>query len=284
MNRRHVVQSITASGFALALAGCTDESAEGDEADDETDDDTDENGAAEADGDGTDAGEAEDEPGDEPPEQEFAGSGDDAVEDVTIEGGLTVVAAAHDESGDFEVRLIPESDESDDGDGDDGADSGGDTDTEDGTDGGNETDERDEDETDERDEDEFGSPFVDWSGEYDGQTAYHLEAGPHVLSVVADGDWEVTIRQPRDVSGESLPVSIDGSGNEVHGPYEFEGAHQPSGEYDGEYIIGDIISATDDSNEIVLHENNVDDPTAFEYEGVGYVMIKSDGEWSIAIE
>ncbi|WP_245977558.1 hypothetical protein [Halopiger aswanensis] len=290
-------------GLTLPLAGCTNEAAEddGNETDNETDTDTetsaDGNGDSEDDEDGED-----DESTDEPEDQEFSGSGNEAIEDVSIEGGLTVIDATYERSSDegddgeaddnesedgddeFEVRLIPEErlaeDDQD----------GSDTDDErNATDDEAETDTDDAEAADDESEDEpepvvfVKSEFVDSSGEYEGQTAHPVVEGTYVLSVVADGDWEVTISQPRDESGEEPPISVDGSGNEVHGPFEFDGSHQPSGEYDGERVIADIYPISDDPI-FVFHENSIENPSEFEFEGVGYLSVKSDGEWTVEIE
>ncbi|GAB3670705.1 hypothetical protein [Halopiger thermotolerans] len=290
------------SGLTLPLAGCANEAAEGDEneTDNETETETNE----------TDAETSEDGEGDsvdEPEDQEFSGSGDDAIEDVSIEGGLTVVDATFEGDEEFEVRLIPQDRVDTGGDGED--DTGGnrsaagdeDTDgnetdvsgagneTDDGA-AGNETDDGDEsgggDEDESAEEPEsvlfVKSEFVD-SGEYEGQTAHPVVEGTYVLSVVADGDWEVTVSQPRAESGEEPPISVDGSGNEVHGPFEFDGSHQPSGEYDGEWIVADIYPVSDDPV-FMLHEGNIENPSEFEFEGVGYLSVKSDGEWTVEIE
>ena len=133
-------------------------------------------------------------------------------------------------------------------------------------------------------DDAAGELFADASGAYDGQTARHLNGGSYLLSVVADGSWEVTVGQPRDTSGESLPLSINGDGNEVHGPFEFNGSHQPSGDYEGEKISVNVLSSTDDSRAFVFHEGSIANPAAFDFDGIGYIEIKSDGEWSLEIE
>ncbi|AEH38181.1 hypothetical protein [Halopiger xanaduensis] len=315
MKRRRVVQLTALGGLTLPLAGCTEEAADadGNETDNETDTDTE----ASADGDGDDEDGEDDEDTDGPEDQEFSGSGNDAIEDVSIDGGLTVIDATYerddeeggdDESGDgenaneddsedeFEVRLIPEErlaeDDQDGEDGssiddeqnatDDGAENATDDEAETGTDDDGEN-------ADDESEDEpetvvfVKSEFVDSSGEYEGQTAHPVVEGTYVLSVVADGDWEVTISQPRDESGEEPPISVDGSENEVHGPFEFDGSYQPSGEYSGERIIADIYPITDDPI-FVFHDASIENPSEFEFEGVGYLSVKSDDEWTIEIE
>ncbi|WP_254761676.1 hypothetical protein [Natrinema marinum] len=133
-------------------------------------------------------------------------------------------------------------------------------------------------------DDEASELFADSSGAYAGQTARHVDGGTYQLSVVAGGDWEVTVGQPRPTSGERPPISLSGSGNEVRGPFEFDGTHRPSGDHGGERISVNILSPTGDARAFVFHEDSIDNPPAFEYEGIGYIEIKSDGEWSVEIE
>ncbi|QLG48676.1 hypothetical protein [Natrinema halophilum] len=133
-------------------------------------------------------------------------------------------------------------------------------------------------------EDGDGFLFADSSGSYAGQTAWHTPGGTYELSVVADGDWEVIVQQPRDTSGDRPPVSIAGEGNEVHGPFEFGGRHWPSGDYEGEEIGVNVLSASDTSRTFVFHQGSITNPTAFDFDGVGYLEVKSDGEWSIEID
>ncbi|MFA9501619.1 hypothetical protein ACERIM_02435 [Natrinema sp. H-ect1] len=239
MKRRQVVRLVALSGVAVPLAGCSNEAAEGDDENDDTDGDTDD----------------QDGSADESDEREFSGTGSEALEDVSVEGGLTVVDATHEGDGEFQVRLIPEEDD------------------------GSEDDTEDTSETE-----STGTLFADSSGEYDGQTAWHMEGGTYQLSVVAGGDWTVTVREPRETSGDSMPVSLEGTGNEVHGPFEFDGSHQPSGDYDGTEINVTILSTTRESTQFVFHEDSIENPTEFEFDGVGYVEVKSDGEWSVDIE
>ncbi|OLZ41562.1 hypothetical protein A6E15_11465 [Natrinema saccharevitans] len=245
MKRRQVARLVVLGGVAVPLAGCSNEAADGgDENDDAGEDTDDEDGSAEEDG-----------SADESNEREFSGTGSEALEDIGVEGGLTVVDATHEGDGEFQVRLIP---------------------------GGGEGSEDDAEDASEPES--TGTLFADSSGGYEGQTAWHMEGGTYQLSVVAGGDWTVTVREPRETTGETPPVSLEGTGNEVHGPFEFDGAHQPSGDYDGTEINVTILSTTREATQFVFHEDSIENPTEFEFDGVGYVEIKSDGEWSVDIE
>jgi len=55
-------------------------------------------------------------------------------------------------------------------------------------------------------------------GQYSGKEATYTDESEYTLNVVADGSWELTIRQPRADSGDSVPVTYSGAGSDVVGP------------------------------------------------------------------
>ena len=57
-------------------------------------------------------------------------------------------------------------------------------------------------------------------GQYSGKEATYTDESEYTLNVVADGSWELTIRQPRADSGDSVPVAYSGSGSDVVGPVD----------------------------------------------------------------
>lgn len=62
--------------------------------------------------------------------------------------------------------------------------------------------------------------LADADGGFDGKEAVYTDEREYTLNVVADGSWELTIRQPRADSGDSVPVSYTGSGSDVVGPVD----------------------------------------------------------------
>lgn len=116
MDRRRFLLGSGAT-FATVFAGCSARDGDGDDDDgfDENDrDDGEEN-------DGSDGATADERDGSEPGEDGvagddletagFSGSGDETVDDVGLEGGLTVLAATHDGSRRFTVTLVGENEE-----------------------------------------------------------------------------------------------------------------------------------------------------------------------------
>lgn len=263
MNRRKL---LLASGVTLStvLAGC----AGGADDDDENGDDTgngddDGNGADDPNGNGDGNGDEspdedepepdEDENGDEeepdtaeqPETQTFSGSGA-TVEEVVIEGGLTVVDAEHTGESNFQVRIY------------------------------------------EGDDDEFGAGFVNAIGDYEGASADLLEGGTQTMDVEADGEWRLEVRQPRATEAEAdeLPQTMSGDTPDVVGPIAFDGRHTAYGEHDGESNFQARVYPEEGMfgegvfNEIGEYEGE----TTFSHDGVGWVDVEADGNWSIEIE
>jgi len=61
-------------------------------------------------------------------------------------------------------------------------------------------------------------------GSYTGAVAEGLDAGSYTLKVDADAPRTITVSQPRNVSGASLPQTYSGHGQQVTGPFSSSGA------------------------------------------------------------
>lgn len=258
MDRR---KFIVGSGvvFTSALAGCTsseddDEEPEGNgdtETEEETENEDEGNNETteqetEEETDDTTEEETEEETEDveEPDPQSFSDSGAVVEDDIEIEGGLTVVDATH-TSGEGNFQVHLVPSEG-----------------------------------------EFDEMFVNEIGEYEGQTAALIEGDTYQLDVEADGDWEIEIRQPRAASGDSLPQSIGDEINQVYGPFEFDNSHTATGEHtgDGNFIVH-VYPPEGDFGEMVFNEiGEYEGETTFRHDGVGWVAVEADGEWSLELE
>lgn len=122
-------------------------------------------------------------------------------------------------------------------------------------------------------------------GEYDGEGAALVDGGTYRLTVEADGDWEVEIRQPRAGSGDPVPESVSGDRPAVRGPYEFGGQHSAVGTHDGS---GDfkvqVFPATGEHATLVFTDlGTFEGETDFEYEGVGWIDVEAAGEWTLEL-
>lgn len=133
---------------------------------------------------------------------------------------------------------------------------------------------------------EFGELFVNQIGDFDGAQANLVDEGEYILDVNADGNWDVTIRQPRAVEGEQLPVSISGEGARVYGPVQFEGTGIAAGEHSGESNFQVQIYPMEGLfGELVFNEiGEVDGETSYSFDEIGWIDINADGEWSLEFE
>jgi hypothetical protein len=167
-----------------------------------------------------------------------------AVEDVSIEGGLVTVDAEHSGDRNFSVHFV--------GDGD------------------------------------YDDMLVNHIGEYSGVTADLLDAGDYQLDVEADGEWSIEVAQPRAASGDA-PSSIEGDGPNILGPFEFDGSHTAVSSHSGERNF--VVRVLDPEgeqfvgSELVVNEiGEYDGETTFRFDGVGYVAVQADGDWSLDLE
>jgi hypothetical protein len=133
---------------------------------------------------------------------------------------------------------------------------------------------------------EFPTNFVNVIGDFDGAQAELVEEGTYILEINADGPWEVTLRQPRATSGESLPVSSSGSNPDVVGPVEFSGTGVATGSHDGDSNFQvQILPAEGQFGENVFNEiGEFDGETAYNFDGIGWVDINANGNWSLELE
>jgi len=136
-------------------------------------------------------------------------------------------------------------------------------------------------------EGEFDTVAVNAIGSYDGATAQLVSAGSYQLDVDAESDWEVSIRQPRPNSGESLPVSLDGDGPGVYGPFEFpDGPYTAAGSHDGQsnYIV-EVVPLEGIAPTVVFNEiGSFEGETTFRPPALGYVSVAADGSWTMEVE
>jgi hypothetical protein len=134
---------------------------------------------------------------------------------------------------------------------------------------------------------EFDDLFVNEIGNYEGETAGLIDAGTYRLDIEADGDWSIEIRQPRANSGDSLPQSVSGNEPEVFGPFEFGGSHVASGSHSGDSNFQVHVYPLEGSfaGELVFNEiGEYSGETTFRHDGIGYVAVVADGEFSVDIE
>ncbi|MXV62098.1 hypothetical protein GS429_08490 [Natronorubrum sp. JWXQ-INN-674] len=259
MNRRKL---LLASGVTLstALAGCA-----GDADDEEngggTGNGDDGNGGDDPNGNGNgDESTSEDEPepdedengdeeesetADQPETQTFSGTGA-TVEEVAIEGGLTVVDAEHTGESNFQVRIYE-------GDGDEfGA--------------------------------GFVNAIGDYEGASadlleGGTQTMDVEAD-------GEWRLEVSQPRATEAEADELPQTMSGDTPDVIGPINFSGRHTAYGEHDGESNFQVRVYPEDGMfGEGVFNEiDEYEGETTFNHDGVGWVDVEADGTWTVEME
>ena len=124
------------------------------------------------------------------------------------------------------------------------------------------------------------------------------EPGPHNLHVRADGNWTITVQQPRVLSPSSLPLTINGQGANVSIPITL-----PSGMVKVDLVNTNAASATSDFV-VMMYDNNgayvallanewsnytgsktltVDGGLFDPSPGTHWINIDADGDWTITL-
>lgn len=253
MNRRKV---LLGSGIALTtvLAGCSSDETNDENGNENGDESSGANGNENREDNGTentsedengDENESEPETADQPETQTFSGTGA-TVEQVEIEGGLTVVDAEHTGQSNFQVRIY-EGDDDEYGTGFVNAIGNYDGASADLLEGGTQT------------------MDVEADGEW---------------------SLEVRQPRATEAEADSLPQTMSGNTPDVVGPISFSGRHTAYGEHDGESNFQVRVFPEDGMygkgvfNEIGEYEGE----TTFSHDGVGWVDIEADGEWLVEME
>lgn len=135
-------------------------------------------------------------------------------------------------------------------------------------------------------DDGFPTFFIDARGQFEGASLEYAVAGEHELEIVADGDWEVTVTQPRSATGADPAVELSDSIPSYYGPFEFDGTYTMTGSHDGAgNFIVELRGQGRTDRELVINELGAyEGSTTFQYSGIGWIDVTTDGEWSIELE
>lgn len=128
-------------------------------------------------------------------------------------------------------------------------------------------------------------------GTTDGAVAVPMMPDDHYLDVTADGSWSIEYAEPLPLEEDIHQVPVEGSGNgkDVIGPVELDGRVTVSGEHDGESNF--IVTALDElamyptDQAVVFNEiGQFEGETTVNYDGVVWIVVDADGNWTIEIE
>lgn len=131
-----------------------------------------------------------------------------------------------------------------------------------------------------------GGSLVNVIGAFDGHAARNVAAGQYILNVESSGSWTVTVEQPRPTTGAALPISYDGNGPDVAGPFVSKGGGIRFGlKYSGQsnFIVA-LLDKTGQrvgnslANEIGATESSEVRPVSA---GVYYLSVEASGPWHI---
>jgi len=125
-------------------------------------------------------------------------------------------------------------------------------------------------------------------GGYEGSVPQGVTEGEYVLSIQADGDWNLSILQPRPSSGTLPPLKQEGTGDYFIGPVQlsqglarFELSHDGDANFivtlmnrDGEWV--DLLA-----NEIGSYSGSK--AVRVPYAGVYWLGIEADGAWTATV-
>jgi len=125
-------------------------------------------------------------------------------------------------------------------------------------------------------------------GGYEGSVPQGVTEGEYVLSIQADGDWNLSILQPRPSSGTLPPLEQEGTGDYFIGPVQlsqglarFELSHDGHANFivtlmnrDGEWV--DLLA-----NEIGSYSGSK--AVRVPYAGVYWLGIEADGAWTATV-
>lgn len=127
-------------------------------------------------------------------------------------------------------------------------------------------------------------------GAYSGSVGEGLDSGTYILKVTADSAWTITVTQPRNVPGASLPKTFTGKGQQLVGPFNAGGAvgmqaTNTAGPEGGNFAVT-VLDQDGNLQDVPINEigsyhgatvsNNLSN-------GPFYLNVDSDGSWSITI-
>ena len=125
-------------------------------------------------------------------------------------------------------------------------------------------------------------------GYFEGSNAYGGLGGEHLLDVNADGDWEITVRQPRPTSAQQLPVTLSGDSRKATNFFSSDGGlttfqmeHNGDGNFQVTLLNKNGMRQELLANEIGQYEGST--ATGLE-EGIYLLDVNANGDWSITAE
>lgn len=133
---------------------------------------------------------------------------------------------------------------------------------------------------------QFPKLLASAQGSYEGKQAGYTANREYTLNVVADGSWDLTIRQPRADSAESPPVSFSGTGSDVVGPVDFAEDGSARFSHDGQFAVNVSFypQSITSAQPVFNGYGEFEDETVYPSYGICWVDIDADGAWTLEFE
>lgn len=112
-----------------------------------------------------------------------------------------------------------------------------------------------------------------------------LTAGAYRLEIDADGDWSITITQPKSIGGRTVPTTFTGTGNAVLGPIfqsnrgvVFDAHHTGQRNF-----IVKLMKTNDIFGALIANEiGNASVSSIERLDGSYWISVQADGPWTIS--
>lgn len=131
-----------------------------------------------------------------------------------------------------------------------------------------------------------GRYLVNKIGAVEGGTATPISnPGRYLLDVTADGSWAIRMVQWTDPEVLNLPLNVGATGSWYDGPYRFSGVTRFAATHSGRqnFIVRMIPLVSPAVGPVVFNQiGEVDVSTTIRFDGVAYLDIDADGEWTLA--
>ncbi|MEM4781251.1 MAG: hypothetical protein QXG03_06810 [Halalkalicoccus sp.] len=128
--------------------------------------------------------------------------------------------------------------------------------------------------------------LINADGPVEGSTGVGVDDGEYTLSIEADGAWSLVVSQPSASDPTALPASFDGETATHLGPFAFDGERSLAGSHEGSGRF--LVEVLDEAGDLV--ERAIDDvgeietTATVEHDGVCWIVLEADGEWSLSLE
>jgi hypothetical protein len=132
-----------------------------------------------------------------------------------------------------------------------------------------------------------GGMLTTTAGSGTGESIRVVEGGTYQLDIEADDDWVIDLSQP-EIHGDDLtelPIERDGTGSSVVGPLwaPEDVSLLLTHDGDGEFIV-DGYGEDGSSESIVNQTGEFDSSRSYAANGVAWINIEADGDWTLEAE